>query len=320
MFNKIIDRFIKDGKSPFCKVVLLKKKYAIEEEKSFLKRFFLKKTRELRQLKIYRDIANNYEITNIFTSNVNNLSTQYLLYKASKKSKTVCHYIEDGLFSYVERPVNKISVLNLYFNRIKYSFPYKFPAAEGSSEWVSHAWLLNPELAIATIQQKTLKNIELSWLNSSFMNKLSKKMLHNFYVDIAIIKKINVLVVLDVLTEMNKYNSKHELELLSFIKNLVEKGKVVAVKSHPRDSNKLDGVSQKVVMLPGSLPAEFLLPHLSNEVFVTGDFSTVFIDLKIMNPTTEIVIVQTNLTDNSFNSLFKQQNIKIVTSYEELKF
>ncbi len=316
-FYKIIKEFIKKGTSPFSDVVILTKKYAIKEEVNLFKRFFLKKTKEYRQLRVYRQLSKRYEIKDLIASEVNSLTTQYFLSKIKKENPVNCHYLEDGLFSYIERPIKQVSTLDVFFNRIKYGFNYQVPVAVGSPAWVSFAWLLNPSFAIATIKQKKVFQIKRSWFETDFMQSLSKVFLSHFHVLAEEIQGLDVLIILDVRRDMNRLNPNYDNELVMFLKRALVRGKRVAIKGHPRDSQELlelDGVLE----ISRALPAEFLLPFLKKDMCLTGDFSTVFVDLKSLKSQVNIQVVQTDKKNTVFRDFFKAQEIDVVEKYEEI--
>lgn len=317
-FYRIIKYFTEKSQSPFSEVFILKKKYAIKEELCFFKRLFLKKTREYRQLKLYRKLVKKYKITNLVTSEVNSLTTQYLLSKIKKENAVNCHYLEDGLFSYTERAIKQVSVFELTFNRIKYGFNYQKPGAVGSPAWVSSAWLLNPEFAIATIKQKKIFQIKKEWFNSVLMQELSEQFLNSFQVSPKNIKQVDILIILDVRRDMNRLNPNYNRELLGFINKALEQGKKVAIKGHPRDAQTITDFPDAVLKISKSLPAEFLLPFLAENICLVGDFSTVFVDLKIMRRLINMQVVQTDKKENAFSVFFKERKIEVVASYEEI--
>ena len=319
LFYEVMQSLVAKG-SPFKKVYILKKKYAILAEKNLLMRLWLKRTREYRQLKCYRFLSKKHNVVHILTSEVNSVFTQYFMNLVSKLNKVSCHYIEDGLFSYVDRPIKKVSFLSKLIIRLKYGFNYQSPAQVGSPPWVTYAWLLNPKMAIKTIQQKKVCKVERDWFNSQFMRKVAQKMLEGFELVPDKIRELDILIVLDVRRDMKKHNPNYDQELSKFIASCLMSNKNIGIKLHPRDVQSLAdlNLSSEVINVSKSFPAELLLPFLSDNVFLVGDFSTVFIDLKAMRPAINMQVVQTNKEDQSFNQFFLKNSVRVVENYQKI--
>ena len=316
-FYLIISRLIKENKAPFGKVFCLNKKYAIRQ-KNTIKRSWMKKTGEFRQFKLYREISKEYTVTHLLTSEVNSLSTQYFLNSVNKQNKVECHYIEDGLFSYVKREFKAESALDIWFKRIKYGFNYQPATINTLPLWVSSSWFLNTEITVDVKQQGTIQEINSDWLKTQFLQELSAKFLDLFNLKVESLKKIDILIFLDVRRDMNSVNKNYEEQLVAFILKSLNNDLQVAIKHHPRDSQKDLSLPIDVLSIERSLPAELILNILAKNIMLVGDFSTVFMDVKLMRPSINCQVVQTNPADTSFNQLFEDNDINVRKSYLDI--
>ena len=324
VFLEIIQQQVVLGISPFCEVFLMQEKFTCGREKNRLKRFYLKSFKEHRQLALLRKVARNYKVNIVLTSEVNDVFTQYLLNEIRTLQGVVqCHYIEDGLFSYIEKPVKQLSKLALFKRRLKYGRFYQAPFETGAAPWVSDAWVVNPDLVTAAIKEKNVHAIALGWFESKVLKDLRERFFRQKKLSVSAIKEIGVLLILDVIPNMKKLDSNYLTSLGDAVKLLIKSGFQVVIKPHPRDKTNVvglfeDALQQYIRLLPKGLPTEFIIPLLSDGAVAFGDASSAFVDLRLQRQDVKLFVVETSQQGFSYQSIFNRLGIKAYSSYREL--
>ncbi|WP_459819857.1 hypothetical protein [Galenea microaerophila] len=271
--------------------------------------FKLSKTKY--KLNFHSNIVEGYNLNQVITPMVNDVLCQYLV----NKRKLTCQYMEDGLFSYIDMPAKHVNKIKLMGRKLKYGLWYKRPGKTGSPNWVSASWFFNPKLAAKHIRNKPVETVSKDYLNASWFNSFVLKIYEAFQVDYSELSKLDYLIILNIISDVESRNPNVTHELERYIESKYHEGKKIGLKQHPRDSRTNEFTN--VVVLPKGFPAELIIPALKSGATLIGDYSTVLIDAKNRGDLI-VEVVNNNSENKQFEDIFKTLDIPVHKSFESL--
>lgn len=306
--KKFYDILIKNDSTPFFKIYF----YSSNEYKKLNKSFLYSVSETKFKLRFHENIVNENTLFSIVTPMVNDVLCQFLV----KRKKLDCEYLEDGLFSYIETSPPSFNNLKLFLRKLKYGFWYQKPQETGAAKWVSSSWFLNPELASRKIKLKPIKIINKNYTDTLFFSSFIALAYEAFNTSKKLMRQLDYLIILDVLSDVEKRNPKHRQQLQRYLTNKKEKGKTVGLKLHPRDMNVHN--FKDAIIIPSGLPAEFLIPKLNSQTTLIGDYSTVMIDAKNIDNKINVLVVNNGERKLEFKHFFERLNIPVYENFGSL--
>jgi len=239
----------------------------------------------------------------------------YLILHGQNPLKSL--YLDDGLYTYSGR---SSSVWKDGFNSLLKKWVYgqwwEEPVTVGASSKINQAWLFLPELAKKEIvQDKQVICFQAEWLQSDEILSLSRNVMEAFSENILDYQTIDILWFLphpDNAAKMQNY----VVNVKVAIQSLINKGYRVAVKYHPRVTEKDPfnlAASQGVSVIPHKMASEFILPALSAETRVMGDVGTAMLTCKWLRPDIDVMafLSETDPFQAKFIPLMRKMGIRI---------
>lgn len=282
----------------------------------------LHKLKERRQnFAILRSSLEQFQPTQILVGSDRRIEFQYAMHYEKGLGKSVKGiYLDDGLYSYAGRPAQPFKDgVNAWLRKLSYGFWWQEPSTVGTSSLIEQAWLFQPSLAVAPLQQKSLMSFNIDWFTSSSLLSLSRSLASILCVDIEKISEIDLLILIPHPNNFKKIPN-YASRLRQRILEEVSLGKKVGIKYHPRMqvADELDLESMGVYeIFPAQMAFEFCLPMLSKDCIVLGDVGTALLTTKWLRPEIKVQAVLDKEDDfqNRFVPLTQAMRIEIVEDY-----
>jgi len=249
---------------------------------------------------------------------------QFVMQALGKKQQsTLGIYLDDGLYSYVGRPYHCVKDgVNALLKKIAYGFWWQEPKTIGASDWINQAWLFSPEHAFAPLQSKALHRLLPEWFTCSEMIELSALVANQLNYDTADLPGFDVVMLIPHPNNIKKIPG-YKSRIKNLVMRLSQDGKKVAVKYHPRSTEK-DFLQLKnhgaVDVIPAQLAFEFCLPLFSQDCLVVGDVGTALLSCKWLRPDLNVVAVldESDSFKKRFISLSTLMDIKVTKKIEDV--
>lgn len=230
-------------------------------------------------------------------------------------------YLDDGTFTYVGRKTKGVqdSWIDNNIKKLFYGSWWQQPKTVGSSEWIDDAYVAFPDMVCKPLEPKSLHKIDASWFESPPVQSLSGALLKAFAIDDQLLRQLDVVITLphaSLVSDESGYAS----TMKQVVDGLVNRGKRVGIKYHPRQSGDDPlGLAEKpgVVLLPAVLAFEVLLPGLGNTVIV-GDVSTTLLSSRWLRPSLRVVAIASGSHQEQFVDLFERLDIEMINDVSQL--
>ena len=233
-----------------------------------------------------------------------------------------CHYVDDGLHSYVLFKYAWENPLEILVKKMFYGFWYKRQQVVGGSEFLEKAYLSFPKYSHQLLNNKKKHQINFSILKREDYKRLNKIVLDFFRLKISYIKQLDIILILPHYKELKMFNSIYK-QLKELIVELASKNYVVGIKYHPfhqTDDFNFKMIS-KVKVLPPDIAFEFLIPYIKQKASIIGDVSTVLLTSKLINKDLKVfsLVNNSDSRQSSLQKLSKSLGIKKFETNEEIK-
>jgi len=236
-------------------------------------------------------------------------------------------YLDDGLYSYAGRPYKWFKdAINSLLKKVSYGFWWQEPKTVGASDWISEAWLFQPEFAVTPLQTKQCQLIEPEWFMSHQVKQLSKLILSGYQVNDSILQNLQTVGVFLLIPHPNniKKMSGYEQRLFEFLTFLKQQRIPVAVKYHPRteQADPLKLVTEyNALLLPSGLAFEFILPFLKWQSHVVGDVGTALLTAKWLRPDLQVIAVlsEEDKFQIRFKRIYEPLGLNMVAAFKDIK-
>ena len=232
-------------------------------------------------------------------------------------------YLDDGLYSYMGRKSSFLKDgVNALLKKIAYGLWWREPSTVGASSWIEQAWLFAPELAVPAIKQKTCFRLEPEWFQTPEMLNFSQLVAQEVAFDTEQLSTLDVILLIPHPANIKKIPGYAE-RLHTLIQSLVQQGKRIGVKYHPRSQGKdslgLSNIGVEVI-IPTALAFEFCLPSLSKEAHIIGDVGTALFTSKWLRPDIAVTAIldESDSFQKTFIALNQLFEISVVNQLEEL--
>ncbi len=242
--------------------------------------------------------------------------------------KSVLHpvqgvYLDDGLYSYMGRKSSFLKDgVNALLKKLAYGLWWKEPSTVGASSWIEQAWLFAPEHAVPAIKQKPCFRLEPEWFQTPEMLHFSQLVAQEVAFDTTQLGALDVMMLIPHPANIQKMAGYAE-RLHTLIQSLVQQGKRIGVKYHPRSQGKdslgLSNIGVEVIV-PTALAFEFCLPCLSKEAHIIGDVGTALFTSKWLRPDVAVTAIldERDAFQKPFIALNQLFDISVVSQLEEL--
>ena len=300
--------------SPFEKIY----KFESKEGNSIKKYNFRK-----RILNEISELVNDIRPDTIYTGNDRRIEF-IRAYKESIKLNPDCrcHYVDDGLHSYVLFKYAWENPLEILIKRIFYGFWYQRHQVVGGSTFLDKAYLSFPDYSHQLLDNKKKHQIDFSLLKRKEYKRFNKIVLDFFNLKISYIKQLDIILILPHHKELKIFSSIYK-QLKELIVELASKNYVVGIKYHP--FHKTDDFNfrmvSKIKIIPPDIAFEFLIPYIKQKASIIGDVSTVLLTSKLINKDLKVfsLVNSSDSRQNSLHRLSKSLGIKKFETNEEIK-
>lgn len=305
--------------SPFIDVTLLFGKNSWQFEINRFKRYWLKNSEKKKRINQYNSLVKKFDFEHIYASNVNNWNVQYLLHLANNKaSRAGCSYLDDGVISYInfyDKPHKEMSFLKLMKRKLYYGWWFKRPQPVGNVSWVSKGYVFSIDRVKPNLKKINLVELSSDYFNQLALEKLGESLFNYYDFDISSWKNVKKVFIFSKVSRLGKICPGYSLYMNDVVTDLTNEKDDVWIKYHPGelelDPLQIKPVLDKVKIIPRSIPFEILIFWMNDKDQVTGDVSTVLMDVKLQhkNIQTEAFICKDAYPE--LVNLYKSIGIKI---------
>lgn len=232
-------------------------------------------------------------------------------------------YLDDGLYSYMGRKSFFLKDgVNALLKKLAYGLWWREPPTVGGSSWIEQAWLFAPEHAVPAIKKKACFRLEPEWFQTPEMLEFSQLVAQEVAFDTKQLRALNVMLLIPHPANIQKISGYAE-RLHTLIHSLMQQGKRIGVKYHPRSQGKdalgLSKIGVELIV-PSTLAFEFCLPSLSKEVHIIGDVGTALFTSKWLRPDVAVTAIlnESDAFQKTFIALNQIFDISVVSQLEEL--
>ena len=257
-----------------------------------------------------------YQPSCLLTGSDRRIEFQYAMSIAGEAAKGI--YIDEGTFTYVGREASSRigdSLIDNIGKKLTYGFFWRNPPTIGGSSWIQDIYVAFPEYIHPLLANKRVLKIEQCWLERLELKVFSDKILSLQGYKPEHLTTLDALIVLPHESLMQSEQAKKDWR--DALKKLLAKYDKLGVKYHPRDTHDdllMLGLEEKIIEVPRKVNFESLLPHLSSECVIIGDFSTVLINARWLKPELVIYAIKGEGSPNveKFKRLYLQLQINLI--------
>lgn len=232
-------------------------------------------------------------------------------------------YLDDGLYSYAGRPHHILKDgINALLKKLVYGFWWQEPKTVGASSWINQAWLFAPEHAIELLKPKQLYELQAKWFTAQEIINLSQLVAQELKYDIAHLASLDVVLLIPHPNNIKKMPG-YKGRLQQLVQRLVEQGKRIGVKYHPRTQEQdllqliKFGASE---IIPAQMAFEFCLPAFNTECHIVGDVGTALFTCKWLRPDLKLTAVLDEHDDfqKRFIAISNTMQIQVANQLEDI--
>lgn len=250
--------------------------------------------------KVLNRLVTNFDIQNVFTGNIHAFPVHFLHSKLKKKASF--HVLDDGIAFYLPEIRTPKSWIKQLFRSLLLGFFFRSSHEGELYDFFSEGWFLRPNLVDKRFHSLALHNIDQNDVGHEKVEFIKKKVFSLFEFDLKEWNSHKTIIVLtnsEYLAETCRSFSilnfrKKLINLLETLKNDRNLG-TIWIKYHPREKKSdflaLNKSFQGVRNIPDGIPFELLLKEITEHDTVIGEFSTILIDVKLVNLRTEVYSV-----------------------------
>lgn len=258
-----------------------------------LRRVRVKRALRRQTLRAIREIDGTFAPDEIWLANDRKPETQLALHLASRRSGTrVGRYLDDGLYTYLGdvRERTWTRRIDAAVKRVTYGRWWQRVPLAGTSRWIAERWLAFPADDRDLSPERSRRPLERTWFaNRSFL-RLGLRAAREFGLRREALRQRALVLVLP---HSNQFSANTALApaLSRIVSSHVGLGKQVAIKYHPREVHPDPGglLMDGVLVLPGLLPFELLLPLLRPGTRIMGEGSTALLAAHWLRPDLDVL-------------------------------
>ncbi len=277
--------------TPFLDVILLFGKNSWHLQKNVFKRTFLKRSEVQRRFRQYQEVYKQFNFKQVYASNVGNWNVQYLLHLSKGGGQNAgCSYIDDGVISYVnyyDKPQIEMGLLQLLKRKAHYGWWFKKPLQTGLVDWVNKGYVLSVSRAKPSLKKIHLEELDGQFFNSVALESLGESLFNHYDFDLLKWKKEKNVIIFSKVSRLEKTCPGYSL----FMKNMLLASECnsenIWIKYHPGEDGldvlDIKSVLPEVKVIPRSIPFEILAFWMTDKDKISGDVSTVLMDVKLQN-------------------------------------
>lgn len=257
-----------------------------------------------------------YPPQEIYVGNDRRIEFQYAMHLASKYQRHVLGvYMDEGMFSYIGRASSQSfsdRIVDNLLKKLTYGFWWKHPQTVGASDWIDKVYAAFPDLLHAPLKAKECSEIPSNYFLHPAITALSQQLLREVNVDIAQVSELDVLITLPHESLFKKTPS-YLPRMKSLLESLLETGRKVGIKQHPRDEKNWiqDNLhDNRVLEVPRKVNFESLLLVLK-PITLIGDYSSTLLTAKWLRSDISLLAIQPlEEKSEAFDRLFSELSIK----------
>jgi hypothetical protein len=232
-------------------------------------------------------------------------------------------YLDDGLYSYAGRPYQRWKDgVNAGLKKLAYGLWWREPSTVGASSWIDQAWLFRPEHAVAALQNKSMRTIEIGWFAAPGVQRFSEQVCAVYGLAGESLERLQQVESLLLIPHPNNIEKMpgYVARIEAFLKTLQAHGQRVAVKYHPRTEQR-DPLELEArfgaLLVPAGLAFEFVLPFLPARAWVIGDVGTALLTAKWLRPELHSVAVlnENSAFEDAFRPVLQNLGVRVVKDY-----
>jgi hypothetical protein len=232
-------------------------------------------------------------------------------------------YVEDGLTAYagsVKRPLNQVEQAA---GRVLFGQEWSGIAVLGTSGRVSRGLFIFPALVRPELHHLAKVGIPRDAVLAAPMQSLAERLIERSGADAMRLRRVDAIVAVSHSSVASRA-SDYQPRIVSFVRQLTERGCTVGVKYHPRQAEAdYLGLSQlpDVVVLPQGLALEYVYVLRAADGgtgtqpirFVVGDVSTILLTARWLVPQAHCISLARPLQmlDPSLDVLFNQVGVRV---------
>jgi hypothetical protein len=215
-------------------------------------------------------------------------------------------YLDDGIHSYIleKSSIFKYTILDNIIRSLIYGYKIETPKYIGCSSYIKKAYLFKPNLANSCIKNKPIAKLDIEVLKSKEVRLFVELILKRLNIDIkTLLKDIDTTLFLP-----------HQKELNSSILNkLIDKfdKSNIAIKTHPRD-NITSKSFKNAKILPKSIPTEFLILFIPQNIKIFGFATTSLLSAKWLNSSLDISSIEFENGNREIEKLMRESGIEAI--------
>ncbi len=269
------------------------------------------------------DLLNEESFEAIATGSDRRVEFQYAMQLGQQQTAELeGWYLDDGLYSYSGRASHWYKDwVNGLLKKVSYGFWWDEPTTVGASRWINQAWLFQPDKAVQPLLEKQRQPIQADWFKAPEMRAFAKELLSSQLKSNEVgidLDQTEVIVLLPHPSNFKKINQ-YQTRLESFLQEMQNRQKEIAVKYHPRSGefDLLNLVDQYgVKLIPSQLAFEVLLLELDPKVQLVGDVGTALLTSKWLRPDIKsyAVLSDTNVFEKEMAKLLTEQGLDVKTN------
>ncbi|MBS7457940.1 hypothetical protein [Coralloluteibacterium stylophorae] len=225
----------------------------------------------------------------VWLGNDRKVETQLALHLASSRTGTRAgRYLDDGLYTYLgdvrQRPL--IRRVDWLLKQATYGRWWHRADQAGTTPWIAESWLVYPALARDQAPGRQRRALPPALFDNRAFLRLCLRAARQSGLDRATLRGCACVLVLPHSNQL-RANPRSTAALRALVAEAAAKGHAVAIKYHPRESERDPGGllgAGSIRALPGLLPMELLLPLLPRGAVLLGEGSTALIAAHWLRP------------------------------------
>ena len=267
--------------------------------------------------KSLKQLVKQWQPNQILTGNDRRIEFQFMMHTCHELGfNTRGSYMDEGTFTYVGRRASSgigDKVIDNLIKKIIYGSWWSNPPTIGGSHWIKQVYAAYPDLMIEQLKDKNLIDLKTFYRDNDSVDSFSEHFLNHFQFDHSSLSDVDLLITTPHESLVEKIPGYHQ-QLRSCINQAVQKGKSVAMKYHPRNTDpdilNLNDLSD-IKIIPSAIPFELICP-LMNDIILVGDLSSTLINASWLTPEIKILALQIDSDKPEFGQLFSQLNIPVI--------
>jgi hypothetical protein len=267
----------------------------------------------------------NFQIKNIYSCQDQKAEGQALFYFAKKRNKaTQCFYIEDGSGVYSEEVSKRKNFFKFILAKLFYGSWWRDKEVLGSSQWIDKLIAIFPQFVRDELKDKDIIPIKKEDILRLKKEEPFLNYLRLLNINLHKLQQIDILLLINHSNSAKRY-PKYKGVIEKFFKIIKTQKLRLAVKYHPREPLE-DFLSvsnrEKITVLPREFPIElFYIIKPASLKFVIGGISTSLLTAKWLMDYCKVISLASlfNRYDHRLFKIFKEINIQLINSEEELK-